>query len=278
MTSVGGVIIKGLIVNGGFIEQASTYTLQVFLNIGIYYTILLAIVYFVFKGHKTKKIEVERPEPFTKAQKLNLYILGFVVLVMIGPAILYAVIPNSFLKMINAKVDIGFVTVLASVLVILFRAGEEKKAFSAVPWGIITTICGVGTLIGVAVKAGTIQMLAAWVGDSVPGALVPLVTLLISGSMTLFSSGYGVVMPTLFPIVPQLAQITYLEPSILYSLITIAIFACGVSPFSSGGALIMASMPNDEMRKKYLPILLFVFPPLNLLLGLVLTYLGIFIH
>jgi len=274
----GGIIIRGLIEAGGFAEQASTYTLHVFLNIGIFYTILLPIIYFVLKGHKTKKLDVEPPEAFTKAQKLNLAILGFVVLVMIGPAVLDFLVPGiPLFKMINSKADIGFVTIFAAILVILFKAGEEKKAFSKVPWGTILTICGVGTLIGVAVKAGAIEMMAAWVGSSVPAYLIPLVTIFIAGTMTLFSSGYGVVMPTLFPIVTQLSQISNIEPTILYTLISIAIFATGISPFSSGGGLILASFPTDEMRKKYLPIMLFVLAPFNLVMAILLTYLGIFI-
>ena len=66
-------------------------------------------------------------------------------------------------------------------------------------------ICGVGMLISVAIKAGTIKIMAAWIGANIPWALVPVAMCVVGAIMSLFSSTLGVVTPALFPLVPALA-------------------------------------------------------------------------
>ena len=60
-------------------------------------------------------------------------------------------------------------------------------------------------LIAVAVKAGTIDALSAWIGSNVPVALVPIAFSLVAAFMSFFSSTTGVVAPALFPLIPALA-------------------------------------------------------------------------
>lgn len=52
-------------------------------------------------------------------------------------------------------------------------------------------ICGVGMLISVAIKAGTIKILAGWVGANIPVYLVAIVLSVIAGIMSFFSSTLG---------------------------------------------------------------------------------------
>lgn len=69
-------------------------------------------------------------------------------------------------------------------------------------------IAGAGMLIAVAVKAGTIDALSAWIGSNVPVALVPIAFSLVAAFMSFFSSTTGVVAPALFPLIPALAVST----------------------------------------------------------------------
>ena len=48
------------------------------------------------------------------------------------------------------------------------KLAPQKEAISKIPWNTIIMIAGAGMLIAVAVKAGTIKMLSAWVGANVP--------------------------------------------------------------------------------------------------------------
>jgi di/tricarboxylate transporter len=124
-------------------------------------------------------------------------------------------------------------------------------------------ICGVGMLISVAIKAGTIDALASWIGTSIPAVLVPVVFGVVAAFMSLFASTLGVVTPALFPIVPAIAQNLSLDPMMLFICIVVGAQATAISPFSSGGSLILGACPSEESRTTLFPQLLFRAAPLG---------------
>lgn len=251
--SAGGVIIGGLISKDGFDGgTVGAYTNQAFLNMLFLYTLMLVLLFVFFKGYRVRTLEMEKPSAFSKRQKANLLILLCVIAVVIGPALLVKIAPNAgFLVSMNRFADIGFAAVIASLFVLAFKLGDAKKAFASVPWATLITICGVSVLMGVATKAGVIDALTTWVGNHIPAFWIPAVVLLTGCCLSVFGSGYGVVMPTIFPMVPALAAVANINPGKLYAIVVAAAFLTGVSPFSSGGGLIQAGVHDDELRAKF---------------------------
>ena len=96
-------------------------------------------------------------------------------------------------------------------------------------------------LISIAIKAGTIDLLADWISGNIPKLMVPIALCLVGGFMSFFASTLGVVAPALFPIVPSIAMTTGLNPAILFTAIIIGAQATCLSPFSSGGSLILSA-------------------------------------
>jgi hypothetical protein len=84
----------------------------------------------------------------------------------------------------------------------------------------------------------------------------------------------GVVMPTLYPIVPILASSTGLSPAVFFSIITLAAAVTGVSPISSGGGLVLPAIRDEEEKNKIFKQLL-VLPFASLAVIAVLVLLGI---
>ena len=125
-------------------------------------------------------------------------------------------------------------------------------------------ICGVGMLISVAIKAGTIKILASWIGVNVPSFLVPIAMCIVGGIMSFFSSTLGVVTPALFPIVPSIVSATGINPMLLFTCIVIGAQATAISPFSSGGSMSLGACPDDDDRAQLFPQLLFRAVPLCL--------------
>src|SRR5690606_3801300 len=113
---------------------------------------------------------------------------------------------------INSKMDIGLIASVFSVIALMLKLGDERKAMATVPWGTLVMICGVGMLIAIAIKAGTIDMLASWIGTNVPASLVPLAFGVVAALMSIFASTLGVVTPALFPIVPAIAANMSIDP------------------------------------------------------------------
>lgn len=124
-------------------------------------------------------------------------------------------------------------------------------------------ICGVGMLISLGVKAGVIKELSQWLGSNVPVWLIPIFLCIISAIMSTFASTLGVVAPALFPIVPALAVSTGLNPILLFICIVVGAQSSSISPFSSGGSLILGSSPGDIDKNELFNNLLFKAVPIG---------------
>ncbi|WLJ42213.1 hypothetical protein Q8004_09750 [Edwardsiella piscicida] len=75
--------------------------------------------------------------------------------------------------------------------------------------------------------------------------------------MSLFASSMGAVMPTMFPIA---AKIHTEHTALLFSVIAAFATFTGYSPFSSGGALVLAGVGNDAAESRRLFVQLIVLP------------------
>ncbi|MFT8361838.1 MAG: SLC13 family permease [Sporolactobacillus sp.] len=257
MVSANGVIFRGLIASDGFSKSfAFSESSTIFIT---YLVIALLVVVSLISLKKNRSrlpqemqsIEMVRPEPLEPKQKINLALILLFVVVLLVPAVLHALVPaNVALTAINSKIDVGLVAIFFTVIASVLRLANEKEVLAKVPWHTLMMISGVGILIGVAIKAGTIGLLAHWVGTSVPVFLVPLALCLIAALMTSFSSLIGVVAPALFPIVASVAHLSGLDPVLLYTCIVIGGLSAAISPFSSGGAIVLGFCTNENERQK----------------------------
>ena len=164
---------------------------------------------------------------------------------------------------VAGKIDVGLVAIVFAVIALLMKLAPQKEIVAKVPWNTILMIAGAGMLISVAVKAGTIDMLSAWISNNVPLWLVPLAFSIVGAIMSFFSSTTGVVCPALFPLIPALAVATGLNPAALFTCTVLGAQSSAISPFSSGGSLILGSCGNEEERNSLFNRLLFVAVPIS---------------
>ena len=268
MTSGSGIIFRGLMDEAGMNEMSFRYSAVIFAASVIFSLLLIAAFRYIPKKNRNigKGVFFEKPEPFTPQQKTNLYlIIAMIAIVLIFP-VLHIILPDvEVITFINSKMDVGLVAVLFSVLALFLKLAPQKDVIAKVPWNTIIMICGVGMLIGVAIEAGTIDLLAAWAGSSLPVWLVPIAFSIVGAIMSFFSSTLGVVCPALFPLVPALASATGINPLILFACIVIGAQSSAISPFSSGGSLVLGSCATEEERNVMFPRLLFLAVPVSVL-------------
>ena len=242
--------------------------MQIFLFSMMFSLILVAIFRFGFKENrnKGKGVIFKKPEAFSKEQKttLNLMILMMVV-VLIFPLLKMIMPGNAAIKYIAGKVDVGLVAIIFAVIALLLKLAPQKEAIARIPWNTIIMIAGAGMLIAVAVEAGTIDMLSNWVGSNVPKPLIPIAFSIIAAIMSFFSSTTGVVAPALFPLIPALAASTGLSAPVLFACTVLGAQSSAISPFSSGGSLILGSTPKEEDRNTLFNRLLMVAVPISVL-------------
>ncbi len=264
MTSANGVVFRGLMDASGYTDVSFTYSITIFaLSFIVPLIVITGFVIFGDKSHANTKLEVEKPEPFDTKQKQNLYLIfSMVILVLIMPILKLIMPTNATIIFINSKMDVGLIAIVFTIIALILKLGDEKAVIAKVPWNTLIMICGVGTLIQVAIKAGTIDLLSSWVSANIPVILIPMVLVIIGGCMSFFSSTVGVVCPALFPIIPTIAATSGLNPMLLFAAIVVGAQATSSSPFSSGGSLILGSCTNEEERNQIFNDLLFKAVPI----------------
>lgn len=271
MTSQSGIIFRSLMENTGISSQtAFSYSSGIFVLTLIIPIAVLGIYTLWNRKSNSIVIEDQKPEPFDKKQKQSIFLIILMMSIVLVFPTLHLVFPDvKTISFLNSKIDIAFLAITFSLISLLMKLADEKKVIALVPWGTLIMICGVGMLIALGVKLGIITTLSEWLANNVPVWVIPVLLCLISAIMSVFSSTLGVVAPTLFPIVPALALTSGLNPLVLFICIVVGAQSTAISPFSSGGSLIMASAPADIDKTKFFNQLLFKAIPVGVIAALI---------
>ncbi len=273
MTSNLGIIFRGLmddaVKNTDIANHDSFFNSALIFIVSIVFSLIfISIFRLISKGSRTAgaNMTFTKPEPFTDKQRANLYLIFTMLVFVLFFPVMHLFFPGiKFITYMNARVDVSLVAMVFAVIALMLKLAPEKDVVSRVPWSTIIMVCGVGILIQVAIKAGTINMLASWMGGSIPVFVVPVVLGLIAGCMSFFSSTIGVVCPALFPLIPALAAATGISPLALFTCTVIGSQSTAISPFSSSGSLIVASSPDETKRNKLFNDLIFKVAPVSIL-------------
>lgn len=280
-TSNLGVIFRGL-ADTAFeaspdVAAVETFGMEmkIFLFSVLFSLVLVTIFRFGFKENRNigKGVTFKKPEVFTKDQKITLSLMMIMmVVVLIFPLMQILMSGNAAIQYISSKVDVGLVAIVFAVIALLLKLAPQKEALVKIPWNTIVMIAGAGMLIAVAVEAGTIDALSTWIGFNVPKPLVPIAFSIVGAIMSFFSSTTGVVAPALFPLIPNLAASAGLSSSALFACTIIGAQSSAISPFSSGGSLILGSTPKEEDRNMLFNRLLMVAVTISVLFGAVYNF------
>ncbi|WP_251010209.1 SLC13 family permease [Pseudomonas fluorescens] len=281
VSSQSGIIFRGLMTGLGVPEsEAFINGLAIFAStMVIPLVVITAFVFFAGHGRALKNaaVAIEAPSPLNREQRITLWLTLLMMLIVLAGPIAHILFPdNATVTFVNSKVDIGLIASVFSVIALMLKLGDERKAIASLPWGTLIMICGVGMLISVAIKAGAIDALASWIGGNIPPVLVALVFGVVAALMSIFASTLGVVTPALFPMVPPLAAAMSIDPMVLFISIVVGAQATSISPFSSGGSLILSSCADEQSRTRLFPQLLLRAAPIGfvvaMLFNLALTF------
>lgn len=247
----GGVISKNLIAEAGYGEIASSMATYVWFNSMIKQIIVIGLVYIFFKGYKAKRVEIDKPESFNEIQKKTLGLILVAFVIMVGPSILNTWFGgNAFIKGLTAFAQPQSVMILAAIAAMAMKLGDEKDIIRKLPMSTILMIAGVAMLLSVAKEAGLIEAISGILTSSVPVFLIPAMLILFSAFLSFFSSGTSVVCPLMYPLVPVLAESMGLNPVMLFSCIFIGAMSSSLSPFSTGGAMVIGGCPDVKIKEQ----------------------------
>ena len=217
--------------------EANTIPIMICLT----FTALLCVVlvYIYYKGWKVEKVEATTKEKLPSFEpKQWLSILGLVVLAV--GALFFSW-------------NVGFTGFLVGSILIVLGCADEKKAISAIPWNVILMVLGVGILMNVITVSGGIDIMVAALEKVMNKTIAAMVMGVVAGIMSFFSSGLGVVFPTLIPTAAGLSGGLGVSAIELVSVIVIGGTVAGFTPVSTTGALIMAGVSQQKDAEEKFP-------------------------
>lgn len=201
--------------------------------------ICVVLVYIYYKGWKVEKVEATTKEKLPSFEpKQWLSILGLVVLAV--GALFFSW-------------NVGFTGFLVGSILIVLGCVDEKKAISAIPWNVILMVLGVGILMNVITISGGIDIMVAALEKVMNKTIAAMVMGVVAGIMSFFSSGLGVVFPTLIPTAAGLSGGLGVSAIELVSVIVIGGTVAGFTPVSTTGALIMAGVSQQKDAEEKFP-------------------------
>lgn len=148
------------------------------------------------------------------------------------------------------KLDVGFLALAAAVTLSALYPQHSKEALGHIGWNVILLIGGIVTYISMLESAGVIKELANSVAGIGTPLLAALMMLVVAGVVSAFASTNA-----MFVVLVPLAAPLLITGSVgvLGFVIALCIAASAVdsSPFSTGGALVVANTEEEKREKTF---------------------------
>lgn len=221
-------------------EQGLTgNTIPIMISLTITALIVAVLVYIYYKGWKVEKREDKTEEALPKFNGKQWLSLAGLLILAVG--------------VLFFSWNVGLTGFLVGSVLIVLDCGEEKKAIKGIPWNVILMVLGVGILMNVISLSGGIDIMVAGLEKIMGHRTAAMIMAITAGFMSFFSSGLGVVFPTLIPTASGLASGLGVGAVELVSVIVIGGTVSGFTPISTTGALIMAGVAQQEGAEEKFP-------------------------
>ncbi|WP_433784347.1 SLC13 family permease [Actinomycetospora sp. CA-101289] len=146
--------------------------------------------------------------------------------------------------------DVGVLSLGIAVLLGILCPAGHREAAAGIAWSTILLVCGVITYVAVLQEAGTVD----WVGAGIVALGVPLIAALLlcylGGVLSAFASSAGI-LGVAIPLALPFLQSGAVGPIGMVAALAVATTVVDVSPFSTNGALVLASTPAEVDRDAF---------------------------
>jgi len=211
------------------------------------FNLLVAIVvFFVFGGRGLLTRQAVEAAPTEEGSKGHTYpqVLTLLGLIALGVGVLVF------------ELNVGLVAITIAVMLTILFPKDQARAVDQIHWSTVLLICGVVTYIAVLQKGGAVT----YVGDSVSSIGAPLVGALllcyVGGVVSAFASTVGV-LGAIIPLAVPLLLLGQIDAVSVVAALAISSSVVDVSPFSTNGALVIASAYGIDRESLYRQLLLY---------------------
>ncbi|MDD7939273.1 SLC13 family permease [Actinomycetospora lutea] len=148
------------------------------------------------------------------------------------------------------NLDVGVLSLAIAVTLGILCPAGHREAAKGIAWSTVLLVCGVLTYVGVLQEAGTVDV----VGNGIVALGVPLIAALLlcylGGVLSAFASSAGI-LGVLIPLALPFLQQGSVSAIGMVAALAVASTVVDVSPFSTNGALVLASAPEDIDREAF---------------------------
>lgn len=187
-----------------------------------------AFIYMVFKGWKLERWPQHSAEKIPKMNsKQIISLFGMAVFIILS---------------IVVGFDIGLSAFLVAAVLLLLRCADEKKVIAMVPWSSVILISGMCMLIGIVQQAGGMELLTEVLENFMNRYTAKPLYSLIGSLLALVSSTTGVILPSMIPTIPEIAEAAGVNPFGMVTALAFGANCAVISPLNSMGAIAMGIM------------------------------------
>lgn len=228
--------------------QLAGNDMHLFLASLIFNLLVAVVVFFVFGGRSLLAQPAVRAEPVEASQSIGSKRLTYPqALTLIG---LIALGVGTLVFELN----VGLVAITIAVVLTVLFPKDQARAVDQIHWSTVLLICGVVTYVAVLQKGGAV----AYVGESVSNAGAPLIGALllcyVGGVVSAFASTVGV-LGAIIPLAVPLLMLGQVDAVSVVAALAISSSIVDVSPFSTNGALVLASAHGIDRESLYRKLL-----------------------
>ena len=256
-----GVVLYGLVESstGEAAELAFSTYFHTYILFVLSKVIQVVLIYIYFHLKKRdgselgQSVQIEslqtKPESFNAIQRKTLVLIFVSFALMVVPNVINTLWPvpkgtlaKSFINLCKPHA----VLIVFSFIASLMKLAPGKNVLKRIPMNTVMIVSGVAFLMELAKESGLNDVVVSIFSESsFPTFLLAPIFLIISAFLSIFSSGTGVVLPLMFPMVPALAVATGLNPVALYTAAQIGALATPLSPFSTAGSQFIGLAPEE---------------------------------
>lgn len=251
--SSAGAIICGILSETELSDMAVALSMKICLNFFLGGLLNLLVFYLIFRGYRTSTLSLEKPQELSAVQRKTLFVIAAALALLIVPGMIEIVAPNPVTAYLASKMNLQMISIIGAIVCGILNLSDSKAVLrDQVPWGVILTVCGISMLLGVANKAGAMDMVVSFLGGDVAMPLVCLTFILIGGFLSFFTGGVTVVIPMLVPIAVSVFLARGGNLTLIASSAALGGLVTAMSPFSTGGSLVAAAIPEEDARDRHI--------------------------
>ncbi len=146
--------------------------------------------------------------------------------------------------------NIGFSAITAAVVLSILTPKAYKDTVKQIAWPTVLLVAGVSTYATILTTAGSPEFVGTWAAGLGAAAIGALILCYVGGVVSAFASSTAL-LPVIIPIAIPLVAEGGISAGLFVAALAVSSTIVDVSPFSTNGALMLASRPDTIEETTY---------------------------